>query len=158
MANDEGVPLLSNDVIYRLLEESRVVFGRHLPMLKVEKVVGRAKVGAVYDIGGIATRVAGLTVTDGSLHKSEYLLEGEETGQKNKKKVTKETVYYRVLRKGEVISEGEGLKSTSLKHFKDDVEEVARGDDCGLALESHNDYEKGDVIECFIMLDEVQSI
>ena len=52
----------------------------------------------------------------------------------------------RLSRNGEVLSEG---KIDTLKRFKDDVTEVKAGFECGIRLDSFNDYEEGDVIETF---------
>ena len=52
----------------------------------------------------------------------------------------------RLSRNGEVLSEG---KIDTLKRFKDDVTEVKAGFECGIRLDSFNDYEEGDVIESF---------
>jgi len=137
LADTKDVRVINDDVIYRLLEESRDIFSSYLPTKEVEHVHGRAKVGKVFEIGGLGT-VAGLNVTEGNLYKE---------------KVPSDTkvplrCFYRVLRKGEVISKGLPI-STSLKHFKDDVEEVSSGMECGLSIDGHSDYEEGDIIECF---------
>jgi translation initiation factor IF-2 len=52
----------------------------------------------------------------------------------------------RIVREGVVIFTGE---LTSLKRFKDDVKEVAKGYDCGLQVKNYNDIKVGDVLECF---------
>jgi translation initiation factor IF-2 len=52
----------------------------------------------------------------------------------------------RVVRNGEVVFTGE---AASLKHEKDDVNEVRKGFDCGVGLKGFKDFQVGDVIECF---------
>ena len=52
----------------------------------------------------------------------------------------------RIIREGVVIYSGDLI---SLKRFKDDVKEVAKGYDCGLQIKNYNDIKKGDVLECF---------
>ena len=52
----------------------------------------------------------------------------------------------RIIRDGIVVHDG---VLTSLKRFKDDVKEVAKGYDCGLQLKDYNDIEEGDVIEAY---------
>ena len=54
----------------------------------------------------------------------------------------------RVIREDVVIHEG---KLASLKRFKDDVKEVAKGFECGLQIENYNDIKEGDIIEVFVM-------
>ena len=57
----------------------------------------------------------------------------------------------RLTREGIVVYEGE---LSSLKRFKDDVKEVARGYECGLTIANYNDMKVGDYIECYIMAEE----
>jgi translation initiation factor IF-2 len=52
----------------------------------------------------------------------------------------------RLIREGVVIFTGELL---SLKRFKDDVKEVAKGYDCGMQIKNFNDIKEGDVVEAF---------
>ncbi len=56
----------------------------------------------------------------------------------------------RVIREGVVIHEGD---LTSLKRFKDDVKEVAKGFDCGVVLDGYTDVRVGDVIETFTKIE-----
>ena len=131
-ANDLDVSIRQNDVIYRLLEDAKDEFANFLPPREVETTHGRAKVQAVFDIGG--NKVAGLQVLSGSLYRE---------------KVSKNTpVHYRVLRDDDLVSETAFLAS-SLKHFKEDVDEIESGKECGLSLANFNDFEVGDVVECF---------
>jgi translation initiation factor IF-2 len=134
MAEDEGVALISSKVIYSLLDMARDEFAKYLPAQSVEVVHGRAEVQAIYDIGGMSDQVAGLRVSEGKL----YRVKTESQGDSQ----------FRVLRNGRIISESE-LRASSLKHFKDDVEEIGRGKECGLSLAGYKDFQVGDVIECF---------
>ena len=52
----------------------------------------------------------------------------------------------RVHRKNEVVFEG---KIGTLKRFKDDASEVRAGYECGIQVSSYNNYEEGDIIECY---------
>ncbi|NNL82011.1 MAG: hypothetical protein HKP28_01385, partial [Winogradskyella sp.] len=52
----------------------------------------------------------------------------------------------RLIREGVVVFTGE---LESLKRFKDDVKEVAKGYDCGMQIKNYNDIKEGDIIECF---------
>ena len=52
----------------------------------------------------------------------------------------------RIIREGVVIYSGDLV---SLKRFKDDVKEVAKGYDCGLQIKNYNDVKIGDVLECY---------
>lgn len=137
MADEVGVSILQGDIIYKLLDGAREAFSAHLPETPVEVVHGRGKVKAVYDIGGMADRVAGLAVMDGKLYKEKT------AGADGLLKCR-----FRVLRKGQVVGRA-NLQASSLKHFKLDVDEVSKGKDCGLSLSGHKDFEEGDIIECF---------
>ena len=52
----------------------------------------------------------------------------------------------RIIRQGIVVHQG---TLSSLKRFKDDVKEVAKGYDCGLQIKNYNDIEEGDLIESY---------
>ena len=54
----------------------------------------------------------------------------------------------RVIRDNVVIHEGQ---LDTLKRFKDDAKEVAKGYECGITIENYNDIQEGDIIEAFIM-------
>jgi translation initiation factor IF-2 len=54
----------------------------------------------------------------------------------------------RVIRKGETLFQGQ---ITSLKHLQDDVREVRSGFECGIGLKGFNEFEVGDVLECFTL-------
>lgn len=133
-SNASDVPVFQSKVIYTLLDSARDAMAeRYLPPTKVEQVHGKADVQAVFSIGGINTKVAGLRVLQGRLHRQ---------------KVNGVAIQYRVLGKDKTVKIASG-KVTSLKHFKQDVDEVGSGQECGLALEGYDQYEDGDIIECF---------
>jgi NAD(P)-dependent dehydrogenase (short-subunit alcohol dehydrogenase family) len=97
-----------------------------------EVVLGSAEVRGTFKIKGVGT-VAGC-----------YVLEG---------KVVR-NARARLIRGGVVIYEG---KIETLKRYKEDVQEVARGYECGIKLSDYNDIKVGDVIECYeIRLSEPQ--
>lgn len=139
MAEAEGVPIHEYDVIYSLLDEAKELFTEYLPPIPVETIHGKAKVQEVFSISGGKETIAGLSVLDGHLYKSSV-----EPGNKST------AVSYRVIRNGERVSpEGTIVTASSLKKFKDDAESVRQGEECGLSLNGTNDFEEGDVIECF---------
>lgn len=139
LAEEEDVALIGHDVIYSLLDKAKEEFAKYLPPEPVEIVHGRAQVKAVFDIGGVDEKVAGLQITDGTFFK-------------DKAKIGKGTFLsqYRVVRDGKVVtSESATIRATSLKHFKEDVVEIGRGKECGLSLSVFSDFREGDTIECF---------
>ncbi|GKY98501.1 hypothetical protein MPSEU_000807200 [Mayamaea pseudoterrestris] len=138
MADEEKVKLVTSKVIYSLLEDAKVEYANYLPAIPVEVVHGRGKVQAVFEIGGISDKVAGLRVIEGTLFRDKATRPG---GPKLKSE-------YRILRNGKVLSDATYTVS-SLKYFKEDVNEVARGKECGLSLAGYSLFEEGDEIECF---------
>jgi translation initiation factor IF-2 len=141
-ADEASVKVLRSDVIYSILDDARVYFGSYLPAEAKETIHGRAKVGAIFSIGGIDTKVAGLQVLEGNLYRDKIPASKTSSGQA--------TAIFRVLRNGDVIeSTIQGMPATSLKHFKEDVTEIGRGKECGLSLANFGDFEEGDEIECW---------
>jgi small GTP-binding protein len=141
LADENGVQILRSDIIYTLLDEAKIEFSKYLPEVPVEIVHGRAKVLAMYDIGGIDDKVAGLKVVHGKIYKDK-VTKGDSKGDSK----ANAPCQYRVFRDGNTVASS--LTASSLKHFKDDVDEVNHGKECGISLSGHNEYEKGDEIEC----------
>jgi translation initiation factor IF-2 len=142
LAEAEGVSIVSNDVIYTLLDEAKDLFAAHLPPVPVEKVHGSAEVKAVYDINNKkdAERIAGLQVSEGQLFLDKTISTGDGTTL---------TCHYRILRNGKLVSDkSEMLRAKSLRRFKEEVTDVRRGDECGLGL-GFEDIQEGDTIECY---------
>ncbi|CAB9500315.1 factor IF-2 [Seminavis robusta] len=138
MAEAEGVKIHEFDVIYSLLDEAKEVFTNYLPALPVETVHGKAKVEAVFEINGGKDSVAGLKVLEGFLFKT--IVDSDKGAP----------VQYRVLRDGtNVTTDVNGSKASSLKKFKDDVDKVRQGEECGLSLLGPVEYQEGDFIECY---------
>jgi translation initiation factor IF-2 len=124
LAEAEGVSIRQYDIIYRLIEDvEKALKGMLAPEFK-EVSVGKADVRAVFHISKVGN-IAGCKVREGEIHR-------------NKKA--------RVLRADKVLFDGE---ISSLKHEKDDVNEVRTGWECGIGLKSFNDFAAGDVIECY---------
>ena len=90
----------------------------------VEKKSGSAEVRQVFAISK-GRYVAGSMVTEGVIHRSGKA---------------------RLVRKGKVILEG---SIETLRRFKDDVKEVRAGYECGINIKGGNQYEEGDILECF---------
>lgn len=91
-----------------------------------EKVVGRAQIRSVFRTSK-AGAIAGSYVLSGKIVR----------GGK-----------YRLYRGGEVINEG---TIVSVKHFKDDVKEIAAGFECGINLGDFSDLQENDEIECYVL-------
>lgn len=125
-ADEEGVEIRQHNVIYKVIEEIESAMKGLLDPEYVEKVIGQAEVRETFKVSKVGT-IAGSYVTDG--------------------KVTRDSGV-RVIRDNIVIFEGE---LDTLKRFKDDAKEVAKGYECGIMVKNFNDIEEGDIIEAFIM-------
>ncbi|MEA2120032.1 translation initiation factor IF-2 [Halovibrio sp. HP20-50] len=120
----EGLDLRYYSVIYQLIDEvKQAMSGRLAPEWK-EEIVGIAEVRDVFRAPKIGA-IAGCMVVEGSVHRNKKI---------------------RVLRDDVVIYEGE---LESLRRFKDDVQEVRNGMECGIGVKNYNDVQVGDKIEVF---------
>ncbi|RKY00486.1 translation initiation factor IF-2, partial [Candidatus Poribacteria bacterium] len=124
LAEQERVQIKTYRVIYDLIDDvKKALQGMLEPEIR-EVVLGRAEVRKVFNVARFG-RVAGC-----------YVLEGKVVRGAN----------LRVIRDGTVIYEG---KLDSLRRFKDDVREVQQGFECGIGMESFNDFKEGDILECY---------
>ena len=142
MAESQDVPIHSNDIIYSLLDEAKDVFSQYLPKVPYEHIHGSASVQAIFEIDGAdgPEKVAGMKVLDGYIYKEKAPLDSGNTLSCN----------FRVIRDGQQVSPaGETVEASSLRHFKELVDSVRRGEECGLALRGYTDFREGDVIECY---------
>ncbi|MEK4761505.1 translation initiation factor IF-2 [Viridibacillus sp. FSL E2-0187] len=125
-AEAEGVDIRLHRVIYKVIEEIEAAMKGLLDPEFQEKIIGSAEVRETFKVSKVGTIAGG------------YVLEG---------KITRDSGV-RVIREGIVIFEGE---LDSLKRFKDDAKEVAKGYECGFTVKNFNDIKTEDVIEAFIM-------
>jgi translation initiation factor IF-2 len=147
MIETEGVSMKSNNVIYSLLDDAKDIFANYLPTTRVEHIHGKATIQAIFEINNSAERakIAGLRVTSGAMHREKASTGGSPAV----------TCHYRVMRSGEQISpKGEHVTASSLKKVKTDVLEVKKGEECGLGLEGYHNYQEGDIIECYSVLEQ----
>jgi translation initiation factor IF-2 len=126
LAQREGVDIRLHTIIYELIDElKKAVAGLLAPVIK-ETYLGRAEVRDTFRVKGVGM-IAGCSVQDGIL---------------------KRDADARVLRDNVVIYTG---KVISLRRFKDDVNEVRAGFECGVGISNFNDVKVGDILECFKM-------
>ncbi|MGC8844100.1 MAG: translation initiation factor IF-2, partial [bacterium] len=123
-AEREKVDVRIYKIIYQLIDEVRAALIGLLTPVEREVSLGKAEVRALFRLpdGKVA---AGCYVREGKLVRGEGV---------------------RVWRDEAVVFEGE---LSSLRRFKNDVREVAEGFECGVLLEDFNDFQEGDIIECF---------
>jgi translation initiation factor IF-2 len=148
MIDTEGVSMKQNNVIYSLLDDAKDIFANYLPTTRVEHIHGKATIQAVFEINNSTERakIAGLRVTSGAMHREKAATRGGSAPV---------TCHYRVMRNGEQVSpKGENVTATSLKKVKADVEEVKKGEECGLGLDGYHNYLEGDIIECYSVQEE----
>ena len=121
---EHGVDVRYYSIIYEAIDDIRAVLtGMLAPEVK-EQIVGLAEVRSVFRSSKFGT-VAGCMVIDGYVRRNFPI---------------------RVLRENVVIFEG---ALESLKRFKDDVNEVRAGTECGIGVKNYNDVREGDQIECY---------
>jgi translation initiation factor IF-2 len=128
LASQEGVELKTYRIIYEAINDIQdALIGMLDPEYK-EEVLGKVEVRQVIKVPNVGAIAGG------------YVLTG---------KVTR-SAEFRLIREGIVIHEG---KISSLRRFKDDVKEVAKGYECGIGFENYNDMKEGDIIEAFHMVE-----
>ena len=125
VAEQEGVTIHHYDIIYRLEEDIDAALKGMLKPTFVETLAGRGEVRAIFP-SGKQTKIAGVFVKDGRLWRGAFRV--------------------RVVRAGEVVSEPQ---ITSLRRFKESVNEVNAGLECGVGLEPFGDTQVGDIIELY---------
>ena len=124
IAEKEEIDIRSYSIIYDAINDVKdAMEGMLSPEMK-EEITGTAEIRETYKISKVGT-IAGCMVTTGRIFRN--------TG-------------IRIIRDGVVVFSG---NLASLKRFKDDVKEVAKGYDCGLQINNYNDIQEGDIVECF---------
>ena len=128
-SRDMGVQINTYRVIYDLIDEVRGVLAGMMSSVTREENTGQAMVRETFNIPKVGT-IAGCFVSDGKVIRGGLA---------------------RVIRDGVIMHT---TKISSLKRFKDDAKEVAKGYECGIMLEGFNDIQAGDYIETFIEIKE----
>jgi len=123
-AKHQDVKVFQNSIIYEIIDLVKDNMAELLEPELVEKKTGRAEIRQVFKVSKGRT-VAGSMVMEGSIIRNKGA---------------------RLVRKGKVLAEG---KIETLKRFKDDATEVKAGFECGIRLDSFDEYEEGDMIETF---------
>ncbi|GAA0870314.1 translation initiation factor IF-2 [Brevundimonas basaltis] len=125
LADREGVEIRYYAIIYDLLDDMKGVLSGMLAPLQRETFLGNAQVLQVFDISKTG-KIAGCRVTEGVVRKGAKV---------------------RIIREDVVVLELGTL--TTLKRFKDEVNEVPSGQECGMHFQGFQDIKAGDYIECF---------
>jgi len=120
----EEIDIRSYSIIYDAINDLKdAMEGMLSPEMK-EEVTGTAEIREIFKVSKVGS-IAGCMVTDGKIFRNSKI---------------------RLIREGVVIYTGE---LATLKRFKDDVKEVAKGYDCGIQIKNYNDIEQLDLIEAF---------
>jgi len=127
LAEREGVEIRYYAIIYNVIDDIKAVMSGMLAPHIRETFLGNAEILEIFQIARIG-RVAGCKVTEGKLQKGGRV---------------------RLLRENVVIHEGGKLNT--LRRFKDDVNDVQTGQECGVGLENFQDIKQGDVLECYLL-------
>lgn len=125
LSKEEKVEIRSYNVIYELLEDIKKAASGLLEPVKKETYLGRAEIRRIFNLpkAGI---IAGCFVLDGKITRNAEV---------------------RVTRNKDIIHQG---RISSLKHVKENVNEVTKGYECGIRLEKFKEFQEGDVIEAFV--------
>jgi len=130
---DESIPLSYHSIIYELLDDVKARMSGLLDPIIKEEIVGTAEVLEVFNSPKFG-QIAGCNVIEGTVFKNKPV---------------------RVLRDEIVIFEGE---LDSLRRFKEDVNEVKNGTECGMGIKNYKDIKPGDKIEVYDRKEEAQSM
>ena len=124
LAMKEEIDIRSYSIIYDAINDLKdAMEGMLSPEMK-EEITGTAEIREIFKVSKVGT-IAGCMVTDGKIFRNSKI---------------------RIIREGVVIFTGE---LSTLKRFKDDVKDVAKGYDCGMQIKNYNDIEQLDLIEAF---------
>ena len=123
-AKRNGIEIRYYNIIYDLVDDvKKAMSGLLAPTLR-ETMLGNALILEIFKVSKVGN-IAGCRVTDGTVERGANV---------------------RLIRDNVVVHEG---KLSTLKRFKDEVKEVASGQECGMAFENDGDMRAGDVIECY---------
>ena len=124
-AKREGVQVKLFSIVYELIDTVEEAMLGLLDPLTRESIIGHAEVKQIFKVR--RGRAAGCIAKDGKIAR---------------------TAHARVLRGGVPVFDG---KMSTLRRHQDEVDEVKQGIECGIRLGDFDEYEEGDIIECYIL-------
>ena len=122
LARRMGVEIRNYGIIYQLIDDVELALQGLLEPAIVDVVLGRAEIREVFPTRG-GVKIAGCRIVEGRMTKG---------------------VTVRITRDGKILEES---TVTSLRHFRDEINEAALGTECGVVLQGFNDFQEGDVLE-----------
>ncbi|WAC28291.1 translation initiation factor IF-2 [Ancylobacter sp. SL191] len=123
-ADRAGIEIRQYNIIYDLVDDVKAAMGGLLAPVNRETMLGNALIKEIFGVSKVG-KVAGCLVTDGIVERGQHV---------------------RLIRDNVVIHEG---KLATLNRFKDAVNTVQSGQECGMSFENYQDMRAGDVIECY---------
>jgi translation initiation factor IF-2 len=124
LADRMGVEIRNYNIIYQLIDDIELALHGMLQPVFTEVIVGRAEIRELFE-GRRGANIAGCRVTEGRVVRNGSV---------------------RLMREGRNVAES---TISSLRHFRDEVNEMNSGTECGVVLQGFNDFHIGDVIEVF---------
>ncbi len=125
-ASSTGVDIRTYEIIYKMVEDVEKALKGMLDPVYEDKVIGMAEVRQIFNISRVG-QIAGCYVRTGTIRRKSKA---------------------RVVRRGKIVADN--LTIGSLKHLKDDVQEVRQGFECGVSFDKFNDFQEGDQIEFLV--------
>ncbi|CAI8018016.1 Translation initiation factor IF-2 [Geodia barretti] len=122
VAERMGVEIRHYGIIYQMIDDIRLALHGMLEPAYTDVIIGQAEVREIF-ASRRSVKIAGCRVVDGRIPRGASI---------------------RVLREGEVLEE---TNIASLRHFRDEANEVTNGMDCGILLEDYYDFEIGDILQ-----------
>ena len=123
-ADRAGIEIRQYNIIYDLVDDVKAAMGGLLAPINRETMLGNALIKEIFAVSKVG-KVAGCLVTDGIVERGQHV---------------------RLIRDNVVIHEG---KLATLNRYKDAVNVVQSGQECGMSFENYQDMRAGDVIECY---------
>ena len=133
LAKERSVSIKTYNIIYNLIDDVKALLSGLMSPVISQEELGQAVIKQVISVPKIG-QIAGCLVTEGSINRGAKI---------------------RVIRDGVVVFEG---NVSSLKRFKDDVREVAKGYECGVGIEGFNDMKEGDYVESYKVVESAASL
>lgn len=128
-----GVEVRIYNVIYDVIEDVKAAMSGLLKPVLREDSLGEVEIRQIFRVPKVG-KIAGSHVTKG---------------------IVRRTAKVRVIRDGIVIWDG---RIASLRHIKDEVRELRAGMDCGISLEGYQDFEEGDILEVYDVIEEKRTL
>jgi translation initiation factor IF-2 len=122
LADRMGVEIRHYNIIYQLIDDVEKALHGMLDPVYTEVIVGRAEIREVFE-GRRGTQIAGCRVIEGRMIRSGDV---------------------RVIRDGQKVEDG---VINSLRHFREEVNEMNAGTECGIVIQGFNDFKEGDILE-----------